>query len=278
MTATARGGPVSETAPQWPLGRLHTEADEFVLSVGDELCGAGGWLFGGWALGLLSDAVQQASNRTLQDLSVSFLRPVAYGQRLRVRCVLLAEGRALSHYRVEALDDGGQTMLSGMAVVGPAPSASEQSAAPPRAASPEECPERPYLVAPGTGVATLLDVRVAQERLTDGVASTMLLWGRLRCDVPEAVRVAVLSDHVPYLLRRSLPALNRASTVSSTLRIAGLAPTEWVLFDVSLSAVGQRTALGRSTLWSADGRLLALAEQTARLSWTEPRRETEEGR
>lgn len=268
---------MSQTASQWPLNRLDIEADEFLLSIGDELCGAGGWLFGGWALGLLSDAVQRVSNRRLQDLSVSFLRPVARGQRLRVRCTLLAKGRALSHYGVEALGDDGRPVLSGMAVVGAAPSAPEQVASAPPAAPAEECPERPYLVPPGTGVATLLDVRIAEERLTAGIASTMLLWGRLRCDVPEAVRIAVLSDHVPYLLRRSLPALTRASTVTSNLRMTGATASDWVLFDVSLSAVGDRTALGRSSMWSADGRLVALAEQTARLSWAERQRDPREG-
>lgn len=273
MTATVRGGVEPPTTARWPLDRLSVDGDDFVLVVGDELCGAGGWLFGGWAQGLLADAVQRASERHLQDLSVSYLRPVACGQRLRVWCAVLAEGRALSHYRVEALDDSGRPVLAGTAVVGPEPDASESVTPAPDAAPPEQCPERPYLVPPGTGVATLLDVRTIEERLTAGVASTMLLWGRLRCDVPAAVRLAVLSDHVPYHLLRSLPTLTRASTVSSTLRITGSAATEWVLFDVRLSALGRRTALGRSSMWSADGRLLALAEQTARLSWAERRDE-----
>ncbi len=224
----------------------------------------GGWLYGGWGMGLLTDAVELTSGRRLHDLSVNFLRPVAQQRRLRVRCELLAAGRALSHYRVAAFD-GGELALTATAVTGPVPGQPEQAQAP-DAAPADECPERPYLVTPGKGVSVHLDVRTAGERLDAGVASTMLLWGRLRCDTTGAVRLAVLSDHVPYLLRRAFPELTRASTVSATLRVVGDPIADWVLFEVSLLTRGAHLAVGRVNMWSAGTALVAVGEQTSRLS------------
>lgn len=258
------------TGPDWPLGPLEAagrdhERNDYELTVADHLCGAGGWLYGGWALGLLTDAVQRVSGRRLHDLSVSFLRPVARHARLRVRCEVLASGRALAHVRAEALDDEGLA-LAGTAVVGPMPDRVEPSVAPALVAAAYECPERPYLMARGTGVSVLLDVRTAGERLDAGVASTMLLWGRVRCDISAEIRLAALSDHVPYLLRRAFPDLTRATTVSSSLRIVGGPVAEWVLLELSLLTLTGRAAVGRVNMWSAGTDLVAVAEQTTRLS------------
>ncbi|GIH06694.1 hypothetical protein Rhe02_47610 [Rhizocola hellebori] len=248
----------------WPRSPLERDGDGFTLMVSEELCGSGGWLYGGWGMGLLTEALQLTSQRSLLDLSVNFLRPVAQDARLQVRCERLASGRALGHYRVNAFDDGALA-LAGAAVLGPAPGQPEHVAAP-RVAPPEECPERPYLVMPGKGVAVMLDVRTAGEHLGAGVASTMLLWGRLRCDTSGAVRLAVLSDHIPYLLRRAFPELTRASTVSATLRVVGAPVADWVLFEVSLLTRADHLAVGRVSMWSEGAGLVAVGEQTSRLT------------
>jgi acyl-CoA thioesterase len=113
----------------------------------------------------------------------------------------------------------------------------------------------------------LLDVRTAGERLDAGMASTMLLWGRLRGAAPDEVRLAVMSDHVPYLMRRAFRDTTRVSTVTSSLRVTGGEVSDWILLDISLQSRAGRSAIGRMNLWSADGRLVAVAEQTVRLSF-----------
>jgi acyl-coenzyme A thioesterase PaaI-like protein len=256
-------GPFAGREP-WPRGKLEREEGGFAVTVAEELCGTGGWLYGGWGMGLLTEAVQLTSQRSLHDLSVNFLRPVAQHRRLRVRCERLASGRALGHYRVDAFDDG-ELALTGTAVVGPTPGQPEHAEAP-RVAPAHECPERPYLMMPGKGVAVMLDVRTAGEHLGVGVASTMLLWGRLRCETSGAVRLAVLSDHVPYLLRRTFSELTRATTVSATLRVVGDPVADWVLFEVSLLTRADYLAVGRVSMWSEGTRLVAVGEQTSRLT------------
>ncbi|TXK40331.1 acyl-CoA thioesterase domain-containing protein [Nonomuraea sp. C10] len=253
----------------WPLGGPPSD-----VPVSREICSGTGALFGGWGLGLLADAAQRATGRRLRDLSAAFLRPVARGARLSVRCDVLTEGRALSHCRLDATD-GDRPALTGTAVVEAAPAAEAVApggvvarpgtvtsggvASPPRVPGPLECPERSY--ESGSGGAMMLDVRVA-----GGSPGSVLLWARVLCDVPDEVRLAVVSDHVPYLLRRTLPERPRVTTVSASLRLFGGPVAEWVLLDVSLVARAGRTAAGRVALWQDGASLAGVAEQTMRLS------------
>ncbi|MFG1949055.1 acyl-CoA thioesterase domain-containing protein [Nonomuraea sp. NPDC048826] len=242
----------------WPL-----DGPPFDVPVSRELCSGTGALFGGWGLGLLADAAQRTTGRRLRDLSASFLRPVMRGSRLSVRCDVLAEGRALAHCRLDA-DDDGHPAFTGLAVVGTPGEASAESAGgpagrPPRVPGPLECPERSY--ESGPGAAMRLDVRVAGQS-----PGAVLLWARVLCDAPDEVRLAVVSDHVPYLLRRTLPGRPRATTVSASLRLFGGPVAEWVLLDVSLVARAGRTAVGRAALWQDGATLAGVAEQTVRLS------------
>ncbi|MFI6712286.1 acyl-CoA thioesterase domain-containing protein [Nonomuraea sp. NPDC050478] len=272
----------------WPLGGPPSD-----VPVSREICSGTGALFGGWGLGLLADAAQRATGRRLRDLSAAFLRPVARGARLSVRCDVLTEGRALSHCRLDATD-GDRPALTGTAVVEATSAAHPETAAsagaaalleiagagtvapgggvarpgtvtsggvasPPRVPGPLECPERSY--ESGSGGAMMLDVRVA-----GGSPGSVLLWARVLCDVPDEVRLAVVSDHVPYLLRRTLPGRPRVTTVSASLRLFGGPVAEWVLLDVSLVARAGRTAAGRVALWQDGASLAGVAEQTMRLS------------
>jgi acyl-CoA thioesterase len=261
-----------ESTHRWPYVPMESTSDGYGMAVTEDVCGAAGWLFGGWGLGLLTDAAQRAAERPLQDLSATFLRPVALDHELRMRCTLLAAGRELRYYRVDAFD-GDQLALTATAVAGPPVAAGEPSRRAPIAPPPEECPPRPYFAAESSperktpGVSVLLDVRTAGEVLDQGLASTMLLWARVKLDLPDAVRLAVFSDHVPYLVRRVVHDASRVSTVTSSLRITGGPATEWVLLEVSLQALAGRSLVGRMDLWSADGRPLAVAEQTNRLTY-----------
>jgi hypothetical protein len=241
----------------------------FDVLVSRELCSGTGALFGGWGLGLLADAAQRATGRRLRDLSAAFVRPVRQGDRLSVRCDVLAEGRALAQCRVEA-ECGGGTALTGTAVLEESPGEGleqgtaervEHAGPPPAVPGPQECPERSY--ESGSGRDMLLDVRVA--RRTPGSA---LLWARVLREAPDEVRLAVVSDHIPYLIRRTLPGRPRATTVSASLRLLGGPVAEWVLLDVSLVAHAGRTAAGRVTLWQDGATLAGVGEQTVRLGRT----------
>jgi hypothetical protein len=257
-------------APAWPRGPFPAPTGDppaYGVPIGAELCGGvAGIFFGGWGLGLLTEAAQLATGRRLLDLAVSYLRPVRRGARLAVRCEVAAAGRTLHHLRLAATDKG-RPALTGSAVVGPAVGPVAGPGRAPRVPPPLDCPERTYEAGPGSGTSALLEVRTAGSRgdVLDG--GSIQLWARLRCDVPPEVRLAVVSDHVPYLMRRALPVAH-AATVSASLRLLGGPVADWVLLDVRLLAHGDRTAVGRVDLWSGGERLAGVGEQTA---WLTPR-------
>ncbi|WP_055480038.1 acyl-CoA thioesterase domain-containing protein [Sphaerimonospora mesophila] len=263
---SGRGAGQDPVEAPWPRGGLvpGPAGSSFEVPVGPELCGPNGRLFGGWGLGMLADAVRRSTGRRLADLSVSYLRPVEAGSRLGVHCEPLAEGRSLGHYRVTATDRGRPAFV-GAAVAGPAAGQVRWGADPPRPPAPQDCPERTYRAGPGTGTSVLLDVREAGERPGAGAAASALLWARLRCAAPDEVRLAVVSDHVPYLLLRAFPGLAGAITVSASLRLLGGPVAEWILLDVSLVASAERMAVGRVVMWSGGTTLAGVAGQTARL-------------
>lgn len=247
----------------WPLGPLAPLVDGAVtVPVLPEVTNSRGALFGGWFLGLVTEVAQRAGERRLRDLSVSYLQPVPAGTDLTVRARVLGPAGSLAHVGLEACG-GGSPVASATALTGP-PAATPEGTPPPDVPPPDACPPRSYATGPGTGTSVLLDVRVAAEQLDTRAGSRALLWGRLRCEVPDEVRLAVLSDHVPYLLRRALPEIAGVATVAAGVRSFGAPVGEWVLMDVGLVAVDERLAVGRVAMWS-DGRLVGSAEQTARL-------------
>ncbi|WP_081866351.1 acyl-CoA thioesterase domain-containing protein [Blastococcus sp. URHD0036] len=247
----------------WPLSPLPAVVDGAVtVRIGPEVSNSRGALFGGWCLGLVTEVAQQVTGRRLRDLSLTYLRPAPAGSDLTVRAEVLGPAGSLASVRIEALT-GGSPALVATAVTGPVAATPEGLVAP-SVPPPAECPPRTWLTGPGTGTSVLLDVRLAAEQLDVRAGGRALLWASLRCPVADEVRLAVVSDHVPYLLRRALPEVAGVATVAATLRSAGVPLGEWVLLEVSLVAVDERLGVGRVSMWS-DGRLVGTAEQTARL-------------
>jgi acyl-CoA thioesterase len=234
-----------------------------VVPLGPEMCGAADVLFGGWSMGILCEAAHRATGWPVRDLSVSFVRPVRAAVDLVVLTETLTAGGSLAQVRLTASTEDG-IVLAGTAVTGLAEDSVTTALRPPEVPPPQDCPPREYAGGPGAGTAVLLDVRIADERIGAGAHSAVALWARLRCSVADQIRLAVVSDHVPYLVRRSVRGLAAISTVAATFRAVSTPVDDWVLLDISLDALGDRLAVGRTAIWSA-GRLVATAEQTARL-------------
>ena len=251
--------------PSVPLPRV-TE-DDVPYPVGSEVTNAMGVFFGGWNLGLAVQAATDLTGGRLRDLAMSHLRPVRAGAELTLSARSLAPAGSLAHVGVEGHGDDGMAFAATV-LTGP-PAGAPDGAPPPVVPSPGDCPARTYASGPGTGSSVLLDVRVAEERVDLGVASWARLWARVRCPVGEDVRLAAVSDHVPYLLRTALPRLTGMATVAASVRAFGVPVGEWVLLEVSLVAVDERIGVGRVSMWS-EGRLVGVAEQTARLFTRRP--------
>ncbi len=264
----AAGPPGAGGAASWPLAPLPAvDGGEVTLPVGAGVTNATGVLFGGWNLALVAQAATDLTGGRLRDLALSHLRPVRAGEDLALSARSLAPPGSLAHVGVQGRGPEG-VAFTATVLTGPVAS-SPEGPPPPVVPGPEDCPPRTYASGPGTGSSVLLDVRVAGEEVDRGVASRARLWARVGCPVADDVRLAAVSDHVPYLLRRALPRLTGMATVAAGVRAFGLPVGEWVLLDVGLVAVDQRIGVGRVSMWS-DGRLVGVAEQTARLFTRRP--------
>jgi acyl-CoA thioesterase len=249
-----------------PSGATLTPDDCYAIDVVPQLCGEGGILFGGWAMAVMVEVAQAWSGRRVRTLATNFVAPVRVGDELRITVTPLRSGRQLAHCRVDG-QVGGIPVLSAAAVVGPPagrPPRCWTSA--PAAPPPELCPERTYRSRTPDSAAALLDVRLAAPEPRPDAGGRALLWARLLAPVSPEASLALLSDHVPYLVVRSVPDVKHATSVSASVRITGAASTRWTLLDVELASADGAFCVGVLRQWSQDGALVATADQTVRTS------------
>jgi len=64
---------------------------------------------------------------------------------------------------------------------------------------------------------------------------------------------------------QAVPSEINANSLDNTLRVANLAPTDWVLVDIRIEAVARGFGHGHLYLWAQDGTLLGTASQSAML-------------
>jgi acyl-CoA thioesterase len=240
--------------------------DCYAIDVAPHLCTASGLLFGGWAMAAMIEAAQAWSGRHVRALAVSFLAPVQAGDELRITLTALRSGSRLVHCRIDG-QAGNGAVLSAVAVAGPAAGPQPQSwASVPSVRPPEQCEQRSYrFPTAGTAMGSL-DVRLASPEPSPepGSVGRCLLWGRLLAPASAEATLALLSDHVPYLVLRTIPGLRHATTVSASVRITGAPSTPWTLLDVELTAADGVFCVGHLRLWSEQGALVATADQTVR--------------
>jgi acyl-CoA thioesterase len=120
----------------------------------------------------------------------------------------------------------------------------------------------------GESIFTNLDTRVALGRTFDELDGTpgstqSALWVRLPGQLTtSAATLAIFGDYVSGGNSEPLGLRVMGRSLDNTIRIANLAPTEWVLVDIQMHALVGGFAQGIGFLWSQDGQLLGTASQT----------------
>ena len=257
----------------WPGNGLISKPDgAFELPAGEPLCNAKGILFGGWMLGTVVHVGQAVTGKRLRELSASYLAPVPQGATVEFVPQVLSSGRSLSQLRCDAMVDR-SLVATALGVFGSPPSESrlsEERLTMPDVPPPDACPERAFATGRGTGSTALMRTRVAFEALSKTGIPLALQWVSLEVDVRPEVLVAVVSDHVPSLVRRSFADLDFIPTVTAGLQLRAVTASRWLLLDVTLSAADGVLATGVVNIWSEDGHLVATACQTCRLMTRRP--------
>lgn len=239
------------------------------LPVTPGLCTGNGFLFGGCGLGAAIAAMEGTTGRPLVWATAQYLSYARPPSVMDVDVTVPVTGKAISQARAVA-HVADTEILTVNAALGSRPlDVSGSWATCPDVPPPEECPNRAFRNFVEDSIMARLDVRLALGRdftVLDGEPSPdgrSALWARIpELLEPSAATLAILGDYVPFGIGQALGAQAGGNSLDNTLRIVGLVPTEWVLIDVTIDAVGNGFGHGTVHLWSEDGRLMATASQS----------------
>jgi acyl-CoA thioesterase len=247
---------------------LETTGDpsRFRLPVIREICGGRDSIYGGCGLAAAIEAAESFTGRPTAWATCQFLRPAHLGSVVDLRVEVLAAGRAVSHARVVAIVDDQEVFATLISLGEREFPAQGVWATMPAVPGPEGLPPR-YIRAQNRGGVrdrfTELAVTDDPEGIMRNPNGHCAVWITMPGGVPgTAAALAVIGDEVSTGTSAVIEPDMQAPSIDNTLRVVNPKASEWVLADVELRAVARGFAHGVVNLWSQDGELLAIAEQT----------------
>ncbi|MEV7345231.1 thioesterase family protein [Streptomyces sp. NPDC093544] len=228
--------------------------------------GAHGGHVAATALAAVRDRATDGGIRPARALTTHFLAPVD-ARPIALSMTLPSAGRRVSTCAFTGHQDG-KPVLVGSAVFGPGrPGPSYEGRTAPEVPRPGDCPllDLPVGLAP---FAKQVELRPATEDLplAGGEKAELLAWVRFADDRPlDAGAVVTLTDVLPPALyarwRTPRPVPTAELTVHFTDALDAGASEGWALVRIRTEQAGSGWAIDDSAVWSADGRLLAVARQ-----------------
>jgi acyl-CoA thioesterase len=233
-----------------------------------ELCSGMGTLFGGCGLGALVETLEQDAGRPVVWATAQYLAFARHPSVLDIEVTLAVEGRSVTQARAIGRVDG-EEILTVNAALGRRTSPIEgQWAERPDVPPPGDCPPRRLQTRHEGSILARLDTRLADARDPEDFPSApgagrSALWVRFPDLDLSAAALAVVGDYVPFGISQASGQRAGGNSLDNTIRVVEAAPTEWILADVRIHAVGHGFAHGLVHLWGEDGTLLATASQSA---------------
>ncbi len=252
-------------------GRPTEGAARFTLTATDALCTPFRFLYGGSGIAASAEAAEQATGRPVQWITTQFLGSPQPGDRLDVDVAIAATGRASSQTQVTISVDG-RAMLLSMCAHNVRPAGDEAAfATMPDVPPPEACPDflEPFDTGAEESFFDHLDRRLAAGRIANEAADepqsgTLAVWSRLRAgEIGSAATQGFVGDIGPLAACARLGIAPGGTSLDNTIRVVDPRPTEWVLLDMDVDGFARSVAHTTIRMWSQDGRLLGLAQQSA---------------
>lgn len=257
-----------------PVDRPGDGSTTYRMPASTRLCTPFGFLYGGSGIAASAEASERATGRPLQWITTQFLGSPKPGDVIDLHVNVAVTGRASSQTQVSGTVDGA-LMFTSLCAHNVRPAGDEMAFSPmPDVPPPLECPDfaEPFHVDPPDSFFSTLERRIAagtirfDTPLADGEVQPGLIamWCRLAdSDIGSAATQAYVADLGPLAVCARLGRPLGGTSLDNTLRIVDPTPTEWVLLE--LDADGLHRSVGHSTvkIWSQDGRLLGLAQQSA---------------
>ena len=249
--------------------RDHEDPTVWSFDVERRLCSGIGALFGGAGLGAAITALEHYTHRPTVWATAQFLEFALPPAELEITVEEMVRGHQVSQARAVGRVDG-REIFTVQAALGErdVPCLGEWAERP-NVPPPEDCVGREIPPHMRGTISERMDMRLADARdfsELDGIEGSgrCSLWVRL----PEflemsAAALAIVGDYVPFGISQALGQRAGGNSLDNTLRICSRTPTEWILADVRIHAVGHGFGHGLVHLWGEDGTLLASASQSA---------------
>ncbi len=248
--------------------------NDFRFEAASQLCTPFGFLYGGSGIAASAEASERATGRPLQWITTQFLGSPAPGDVIDLHVNVAVTGRASSQTQVSGSVDGA-VMFTSLCAHNVRPAGDELAfGVMPEVAAPDECPEfdEPFHDASSASFFSTLERRIAAGTIRfdeplgagDLQPGLIAMWCRLiHADIGSAATQSFVADVGPLAVCARLGRPLGGTSLDNTLRIVDPTPSEWVLLE--LEADGLHRSVGHSTvkIWSEDGRLLGLAQQSA---------------
>lgn len=265
----------ADDLPRFDLLDLASTDDptRFRLVAHDRLCTPFRFLYGGSGIAASAEAAERATGRPVQWITTQFLGSPGPGSELDVEVLIEASGRASSQTRITVSDAGtGEVMIASLAAHNVRPSGDEQPFVPmPEVPPPEASSDflEPFAAIEVESFFGQLERRMAAGVLgpehaaarDDGV---LAMWVRLRDgSIGSAATQGFVADVGPLAACIQMGIPLGGTSLDNTVRVVDARPSEWVLFDMHVDGFARSVAHTTVRVWSSDGRLLGLAQQSA---------------
>lgn len=263
----------------------------FEFEVTEQLSRMDRRLYGGTAIGVSVAAAEAVSGRSPLWMTTQFVSTVQTGAVMTLRAEILAPGRRTQQLRVTGLAPDGTVVFASLGATGthkaegmagtfetmPSVTSPDDSQswtsvfegmmpAELRARIAERAAADPDGAAARRGHAGISELRMATA-LDDEAASDsdrVFVWAR-RTDgrLITPALAAYIADMVPMAVARAAGKFAGGTSLDNTIRFSGFDDTEWMLLDLRPHFAAGGYGHGDGRMWSPDGRLLAIASQTA---------------
>jgi acyl-CoA thioesterase II len=243
------------------------DARRWRLPVVPELCSTRQALFGGVGLGAAIDVLERHTGRPLVWAAAQFLSYAKPPAVVELALDEVVRGHRISQARVLAAVDG-EEIFTVNAALGQRPGdlsgswAVRPDVPPPTASAPRVLDDRHR-----ASLAERLEMRLARARPPEELPGppgdgNSALWIHLPDVELSAAALAIVGDYVPFGIGQALGERVGGHSLDNTLRVASRRPSEWILADVRVHAVGDGFGHGLVHLWAEDGTLLGTASQS----------------
>ena len=246
-------------------------ATSFRLDVRSALCTSFAFLYGGSGIAASVEASERATGRPLQWITTQYVGSPKPGDVVELDVHIAASGRSTSQTQVIGRVDGA-VVLASVCAHNVRPAGDENAfGTMPEVPSPDR--SRAFdKIFESDASASFFDSfeyrialgKFAEEAVGEPQTAGLALWVRMyEQGIGSPATQGFVADLGPLAVCASLGVSPGGTSLDNTIRVVDPRPSEWVLIEIG--ADGFHRSVGHSTarLWSEDGRLLGLAQQSA---------------